>query len=437
MKRLKLFLFNTFILVFSSILLRVVGMFFNVYISNRVGQEALGVFGLIMSVYLFGITFACSGINIATTKVIAEEMAFGNETSIRKITQKCIFISLITGILASLILFLFADNITTYCLHDKVSHSVIYYICLALPFISLSAAINGYFTAVRKVYKNVFGKLFEQMIKIIATMYLCSLFLPSGLDYACYALVLGDVISEIVSCLFRYALYYFEKKKSYRSITSFSYTKRILRISIPVALTSYLRSGLSTLKQVLIPSSLEKSGLNCSTALSQYGIVTGMVMPLLTFPCVFIDSFSSLLVPEFSRYYVKKDFKRIRQVTKLIFFLTTLFSLFLTLLFALFSDELANFIYPNQQIGPYLKLLCPVLFFLYLDIVIDSILKGLDQQCNVMFVNVIDLMVSSFFIYYFVPILGFTGYVFSIFLSEILNFTLSSFKLCQVLKKDK
>ena len=105
MKRIKKFFINTIILVFSSVLLRLIAMFFNIYITNKIGEEALGVFQLIMSVYLFAITFACSGINIASTKIIAEELAIGNKTSIKKITSKCIFISFVTGILASLLLF--------------------------------------------------------------------------------------------------------------------------------------------------------------------------------------------------------------------------------------------------------------------------------------------------------------------------------------------
>ena len=97
MKRIKKFFINTIILVFSSVLLRLIAMFFNIYITNKIGEEALGVFQLIMSVYLFAITFACSGINIASTKIIAEELAIGNKTSIKKITSKCIFISLNTN----------------------------------------------------------------------------------------------------------------------------------------------------------------------------------------------------------------------------------------------------------------------------------------------------------------------------------------------------
>lgn len=113
-----------------------------------------------MSVYLFAITFACSGINIASTKIIAEELAIGNKTSIKKITSKCIFISFVTGILASLLLFLGANIAVKYCLHNLISKSVIYLICIALPFISMSSAITGYFMAIRKVYKNAIRKVF-------------------------------------------------------------------------------------------------------------------------------------------------------------------------------------------------------------------------------------------------------------------------------------
>ena len=70
---------------------------------------------------------------------------------------------------------------------------------------------------------------------------------------------------------------------------------------------------------------------------------------------------------------------------------------------------------------------------MYLDIVIDSILKGLDAQVSVMGINVFDCIISITFIYFFVPILGFSGYIISIFISEVFNFTLSGSKLLKLL----
>ena len=284
------------------------------------------------------------------------------------------------------------------------------------------------------VFVNVGVWFFEQFVKITATTFILSLFMPSGLEYACYCLILGDVISEVSSFIFNYILYRFEKIRETRSTSSSSDTHRILRVSMPVAIASYIRSGLSTLKQLLIPSCLERSGMNCSIALSKYGMVTGMAMPILMFPCVFVDSFSNLLIPEFSRYYAKNDYKRIRQATRLILLIISIFSLFLSFIFILFSNEIGLFIYKNLEIGFYIKILSPILIFMYLDIVIDSILKGLDDQFNVMLVNVIDLLTSVIFIYFFVPKLGFSGYILSIYVSELLNFILSYYRLWKLLK---
>jgi stage V sporulation protein B len=79
MKTLKIFIFNTIILLISSICLQIITTFFNVYISNTIGEEAVGVFTLVISVYMFGITLASAGINIATTRIVAEELSCKNE----------------------------------------------------------------------------------------------------------------------------------------------------------------------------------------------------------------------------------------------------------------------------------------------------------------------------------------------------------------------
>ena len=321
MKTLKIFVLNTFILLISSVILQIITMFFNIYISNTIGEEAVGLFTLVMSVYTFGITLASAGINIASTRIVAEELACKNEIGAKKAANRCILFSLIFGTCASLIFFIFADFITMHCLHNRISQNVIYLICIALPFISMSAAINGYFTAVRRVHKNAFAKFGEELVKIACSAFLLNSFMPDSIDFACYSLILADVISEVTSFLHLYILYLRDKHGSllesrYKDLDS--YNKRILRITIPVALTSYLRSGLSTIKQLIIPFSLQKSGMNSSNSLIAYGIVNGMAMPIIMFPVILITSFSGLLIPEFSRYYAQGRYKKIKSVSSII-----------------------------------------------------------------------------------------------------------------------
>lgn len=412
-------------------------MFFNIFISNTIGEEAIGLFSLVMSVYAFGITLASAGINISATRVVAEELACKNEVGAKKAARRCIFFSLIFSICASLIFFIFADFITIHCLHNRISKNIIYLICIALPFISMSSAINGYFTAVRRVYKNAFAKFFEEFVKITCTAILLKSFMPDGIDYACYALIFADVISEITSFLHLYILYIRDKRGSliesrYKDLDS--YNRRILRIAVPVALTSYLRSGLSTIKQLIIPSSLQKSGMNSSNSLIAYGIVNGMTMPIIMFPVSLITSFSSLLIPEFSRYYTQEKYQKIKSVSSFLLICTFIFSVIVAIFIFVFSDELSNLIYHKTEIAKYLRLLSPLIIIMYLDIVIDSILKGLDAQVDVMVVNIFDCLISIAFIYFLVPILGFSGYIISIFISEVIDFSLSGHRLLKILK---
>ena len=435
MKRFKFFIFNTSVLIITSVIFRLIDIYFTAYIAQKIGSEHLGIFQLIMSVYLFGITLATSGINLAVTRVISEELALDNNGGIKKVMKRCLYITLITSLATSFIFFANTDFIITKCLHNKVDKSVIYLICLALPLISMSSAISGYFAGVRRIYKNAIGQFIEHVSKVLITAFIINLLLPAGLNYACFALILGDVTSEVISFIYIYIIYMFDKRKynnSVEIIKNNNYTHRVIRISIPIAITSYIRSGLTTLKQLIIPSSLEKSGINCSESLSKYGIINGMALPIIMFPDILVKSFSSLLIPEFARYNAKKDYKRTKQMTGILLFLIGGSALGLTILLFIFSNKLGFLVYKDISVGYYIKILAPLATFIYVDTVVDSILRGLDAQVGVMIINIFDLIISVSFIYFFVPKLGLIGYIISIYMSEILNFTISLFQLIKI-----
>ena len=435
LKRFKFFIFNTSILIITSLIFRGIDLYCTAGVSRKIGTEALGIYQLVMSVYLFGITLATSGINLAVTRIISEELALDNSGGIKNVMKKCLYITLITSLSTSTIFWINTDFIISNCLHNKVSPAVIHLVCLALPLIAMSSAISGYFAGVRRIYKNAIGQFIEHVAKVLVSAFLISLFLPKGLNYACFSLILGDLISEIISFVYIYIIYLLDKKK-YNNIPELAkknnYTYRTLRISIPIAITSYIRSGLTTLKQLIIPSSLEKSGINCAESLSKYGIINGMALPIIMFPDILVKSFASLLIPEFARYYTKKDFKRTKQMTTILLLLIGIASLSLTILLFVFSDCLGNLIYKDATSGYYIKILAPLATFIYVDTVVDSILRGLDAQVGVMLINILDLAISVSFIYFCVPKLGLLGYIISIYMSVILNFTISLFQLIKI-----
>ena len=426
----KLFLINGTILTSTSLLMKFAALIFNIYISNQIGSEAVGVFSLVMAVYLFFITVATSGLNIAVTVIVSEKFALNKNQQAIKAIRTCIFFSLLLGIAAGGLILLFSNFITSKCLHNMVSSRPLFYIAIGLPFIAMSSCISSYFTTIRKAYKNAISQVFEFTIKMFATIILLKINISNGVEAICISLILADVISEICSFTLIFILYIIDiKLKKLEDIRSFGQRINILKIAFPVAVTSYIRSGLSTLKQLIIPTQLEKSGISCSRALSQYGMINGMVLPVITFPTVFTDSYSMLLIPEFSTYVAQKNYKAINYIANKIFKITCAFTMCICSIFFIFSNDLGLAIYNNIEIGYYFKIFTPFIFFMYMDHIIDCILKGLNKQFGVMCCNILDLSITTCFIYFLLPVLGIKGYVLSIFFSEVLNFSISLFQL--------
>lgn len=430
MKKTKIFFLNGFILTITALVMKSIGMIFNLYVSNKIGSEAVGVFSLIMSIYLFAITLATSGLSLACTRIVSEQFAQKNFFDGLKSVRSCLFFACFLGIGSSSIILLSSNTIAQKCLNGMVSSMPLYLIALGLPFISISSVLNGYFSAVRKGYKSALSQLFELTIKIIVTILLLWFYPAQQVETVCICLILADVISEICSCFFLFILYKVDKKNfCSRSIPNITFKKKILQITLPISITSYIRSGLSTLKQFLIPSRLVLFGLPYSLALSEYGKINGMTMAVLMFPNVFITSFSNLLVPEFSSLMANQYKKRIWQVCQKVFFATSLFSISISLIFFFFANEISFMIFRNLECSKYIRILSPLILFMYPDNIIDNMLKGLNKQFEVMVCNILDLILTIGVIYFLLPSLGLTGYLLAIMISEIFNFCISFFQL--------
>lgn len=285
MRRLKIFIINTFILIVTSLFIRTISMIFDIFIANKIGSEGIGLFNLIMSVYFLAITVANSGIGLASTRIVAEEIAINRQSGAKIAISKCLGYSMFFGIVASFLLFLFTPFICNNLLHGKIPCNCLYIIAISLPFSSMATSINGYFIGVKRIYKTSFYEVFNTILKILLTFLLISFISDSNIELSCLMLIIANTISEIITFAYLYILYRLDLKKIKDTrICSNNYLKRVLRISIPVAITSYIRSGLSTIKHMLIPLRLEKHGLTSDDALSSYGMINGMAMPLLLFP---------------------------------------------------------------------------------------------------------------------------------------------------------
>lgn len=405
-------------------------MIFNIYVSNKIGSEAVGVFSLVMSVYLFAVTIATSGLTLACTCIVSEQFAKGNFFDGLKAVKTCLIFSIFLGITTSILVIIFSDIIAENWLNSMISTIPIYLISVGLPFIAISSVINGYFSAVRKGYKSAIAQVFEVVIKIIVSIILLALNLSKGVESICTSLILADVISEIFSCTLLFVFYKIDKiKYCKRKVEKVTFKKRIFQITFPVSITSYIRSGLSTLKQFIIPARLVLFGYPYSMALSEYGKINGMALSVIMFPNVFIISFSNLLIPEFSSLLANKNKKRIVDICHKIFTITSIFSICISGIFICFANEISLMVFQNLECSNYIRILSPLILFMYIDNIIDSMLKGLNKQFGVMICNILDLVITICALYFLLPLLGIPGFIIAIFISEIFNFCVSYFQL--------
>lgn len=273
-------------------------------------------------------------------------------------------------------------------------------------------------------------KFLAYLLEFGLTCLFIYIFPANNIDLVCTFLVLSSTITSIFEFLFSYILYYIDKRKINNfELRKDNYITRILKISLPVAVTSIIRSGLSTLKQSLIPIRLEKFTHSSSMAFSQYGLVNGMTFPLILFPSVFINSFAGLLIPEFANFKLNNNYNTMNKIICFIFKIASVFSICMIGIFLTFTEEICTIVYHNLETVQFVVLLCPIIIFMYLDTIIDSMLKGLDRQVEVMYCNIADLFITITLIYSFIPIYGIYGYIIILYVSEIFNFCVSLYQL--------
>ncbi|MBR7032637.1 MAG: polysaccharide biosynthesis C-terminal domain-containing protein [Clostridia bacterium] len=447
MKRKKLFIINGAGLAIVNILLRFIAVSFNAYISEKIGTESMGLFTLVMSVYGLAVVFACSGVNLASVRLSSEKTAIlEKKRSIKReyskcassVIRSCVLYSLLFSLISSSVLFVFSTLIGGKLLGDSRCVTSLKIVAVSLPAISVTSALSGYFTGVRKAYKNAVSFISEQFLKITVTSALLSLSVPFGADpveYACVAVVGGSAAAEAISLFVNLFLYISDSKipagvkpgenESYECERIRANIKEASGISLPTAIGSYARSGLVTAEHLLIPRGLRKNGLNASAALSAYGIIQGMVFPLILFPSALPASFSSLLIPEIAGYFATGDVEKIRRAGNKALSASIFFSVCTSAVFLNFAKELGMNLYGQKEAIEGIIIMAPLIPVMYLDSTVDALLKGLGAQLDSMKINIVDAASSLVLVFFLVPIFGIYGYLITVYFCEILNFVLS------------
>ena len=300
MKQAKQIFRDALFLTAAALLMRTVGVWFQIAISNRAGAEAMGLFSLMSGVYGFALTFATSGIHLGVTRMVAETISRKKPERVPGLLRRAVFYALFFGCLSAILLASLSGVISRYWIKDARVISSLRLFAVTLPLLALSSVFGGYFTAVRRSAKSAIGQVCEQGLRIGFCMYLLAFFAGEETERILIALVLGGALAETISFLLELVLYLIDRRRNFprkKGISASREGRELVRITLPVALTTYARAGLITLEHILIPEGLRNSGASHSLALAAYGSIQGMALPIILYPAAIIISFSGLLIP--------------------------------------------------------------------------------------------------------------------------------------------
>ena len=152
MKNAKLLIINTAVLTLGSFIMRTISVSFNIYLTNKIGASGMGLFQLITAIYELTVTLASAGIKLGATRLITDVIN-RKETNTRNIMSLCFRYALTAGIIISSIFYLFSGLISNKWIFDSRAEKSIKILAFSLPPISVSAALNGYFTAQKNMIK--------------------------------------------------------------------------------------------------------------------------------------------------------------------------------------------------------------------------------------------------------------------------------------------
>ena len=423
---------NTALLTGSDIVMRCIALAFQVWLVGRIGSAGIGLYQLVMSVSVLFATFAISGIRFATTRLVSEEMGLERGAGVTGAMRRCVCYALFFGFASGTIVYYLAEPVGFLWVGDARTVLSLKITALSLPCIALSSVFSGYFTASGRVWKSAAVHLIEQLICVGCVVLFLNLTPRGDLERNCAAVTAGRLAADVASLILMATVYAADRRRYWCGGDTVPHlTRRMLGVALPLAVSAYARTSLSTLEHLLVPRGLKSAGFSADRALSGYGVIQGMALPVVTFPSCLLYSLAELLVPELTAAQVSGKTDEIRRMVKSLLYKCLLFAAVTATLLLVFAGKLGELIYHSEEAGNYIRLLAPLIPIMYLDTVTDGCLRGLGQHTRCMCINVLDSALGVVLVWALLPKYALAGYIFVLYFNECVNFALSFRLLCR------
>lgn len=414
---------GAFILTATGIVSRLIGFFYRIYLSRLFGEEGMGIYQLLSPVLSLSFSLTAAGYQTAISKLVAEQAAARKTSSLRPLVLGLSF-SLPLSLVCNAVLYFFADPISVTLLQEPRTASMLRILSFSVPLSAVHACINGYFYGIKKAGIPAGSQLLEQAVRVGCVYIVSSHYLALGKIPSISVAVLGLTVGEFFSMVMTILAVLPRSSQTWLpgqgAVSSGILCGRLLSMALPLTANRIVLNLLQSVESVSIPARLKSYGYDSVTALSVYGVFTGMAMPFIFFPNALTSAVAVLLLPLISENYALGNMSAVRSAAVRTVKYCGLMGLCCLGGFVLLGDWIGATVFDSPLAGYFIRtlgFLCP---FLYLDTTLSSILQGLGLAGHIFVMNVICLLVRLGFVFLAIPHFGIAGYLWGLLASQLL-----------------
>lgn len=396
---------ESMLLSIFSVSLQGLGLLFNIFLTRSLGAASVGALTLMGSFYSLAAVLSGGSGFIASSRFLSEELGCGGNPGqvFRYALRFCMTLS---GLSAALLI-LTAPFTAPLLTGTGATAGTVRLLSLSLPLSALCACLKGRCYAYHRVYAPAVAECTEFLLRAGVTAFCAVFCIPSGRMTILTAFALSMLAGQGSAVLVLLSVRIPHANGSACGLRF----GRFLRQLLPMIGNACLVALLSSANDALVPLTLLQYGSSTQEALAQFGEFEAIILPTLFFPSVVQCCMSGLLVPELSRARSAGDTAGIRQITERVLEQTMAYSLPVVLMLTLFGGQIGQMLGGEMFTGLILRRMAPVIPLIYLEIIMEGILRGLGKQSFSSLNYLAEYTVRISVLLICVPLFGFYGIV--------------------------
>lgn len=380
-------------LMFSQVLIKILGLFYKLYLTNKNGFGDAGnaIYNSGFQIYALLLTISSIGVPNAVAKLISEKLSVGDNRGAQKIFKVAFAFFSVVGFTGSALLFCGSDFIANVWLQIPEAKLTLIILAPSIFFVSLISVLRGYFNGHENMKPMAQSQTIEQFTKTICTVAIVELicFFMGNKDTTAVMAAGANLATSIATFIgFIYLIYLYNKKERYIKFNKPKYhrqertveiVKKIIIIAMPLTFSAILGSLNKNIDSFTVVRGL-KTFLTEEQAKIQYGILSGKIDTLVTFPLSFNIALATALVPAVSAAKARGDYKSIEKRVSFAILITILIGLPCSVGMVVFAKPILQMLFPNASSGEFIFQISSIsIVFITLEQTINGALQGLGK----------------------------------------------------------